>query len=230
MADGQLFRWWTAAHRRVHSIRARYDRLRDTLLQHVNRGRRLGGPEREGEVAVSAHDIARELRSRLPGHTGVAKIQKLLYYCQGWHLAHYGEPMFHERIEAWRDGPVVAKVWADEQHDRQVPAPSAVSASHLDIVEYVIARYGSESGRLLIDRTHAEQPWKSIADANGGTPPVPSPVIDDEKLREFFVGDSAYRNERDQHEQVIVLGPVSAGELAREQAAALERGEHVQLA
>jgi uncharacterized phage-associated protein len=28
------------------------------------------------------------------------RLQKLLYYCQGWHLAWYGRPLFEDRVEA----------------------------------------------------------------------------------------------------------------------------------
>ena len=48
---------------------------------------------------LSAHDVARELRQRLPD-PGDVKIHKLAYYCQRWHLARTGEPMFPEAIEA----------------------------------------------------------------------------------------------------------------------------------
>ncbi len=35
------------------------------------------------------------------------KLQKLLYYCQGYALALTGKPLFPEPVEAWRYGPVV---------------------------------------------------------------------------------------------------------------------------
>jgi uncharacterized phage-associated protein len=34
------------------------------------------------------------------------KLQKLVYYCQGWHLAWDEKPLFDEPIEAWANGPV----------------------------------------------------------------------------------------------------------------------------
>lgn len=178
-------------------------------------------------MTVSAHDVAHELRARLPKGTGRAKVQKLLYYCQGWHLAHYGEPMFPERIEAWKDGPVVATHWADEQHDRSQPRPREVSASHLDVLEYVLERYGSESGGQLIERTHAEAPWRSLADA-GLVPSKPSPVIEVESLRSFFAADPECARTTGRVRQVVVKGPVRPTDLAREQVAALQRGERVQ--
>ncbi|MGQ0776145.1 MAG: hypothetical protein ACT4NY_17255 [Pseudonocardiales bacterium] len=42
-------------------------------------------------MTLSAHDVAAVLRDRLPG-LGAKKLHKLLYYCQGHHLATFGEP------------------------------------------------------------------------------------------------------------------------------------------
>ena len=39
------------------------------------------------------------------------KLQKLLYYMQGYHVAALGQPLFSEAIEAWEHGPVVREVW-----------------------------------------------------------------------------------------------------------------------
>jgi uncharacterized phage-associated protein len=39
------------------------------------------------------------------------RVQKLLYYLQGWSLALRGRPLFEERIEAWKLGPVVPEVY-----------------------------------------------------------------------------------------------------------------------
>jgi uncharacterized phage-associated protein len=39
------------------------------------------------------------------------KIQKLLYFYQGWHLAYFNAPLFEDPIEAWRHGPVVYSVY-----------------------------------------------------------------------------------------------------------------------
>jgi uncharacterized phage-associated protein len=40
------------------------------------------------------------------------KLQKLLYYQQGFHLAYFGKPLFEEDIEAWMYGPVVPSVYS----------------------------------------------------------------------------------------------------------------------
>lgn len=56
---------------------------------------------------VSAHEVAAELRRLLPG-VPAKKLRKLLYYCQGHHLAHVEEPLFTEPVMAWDMGPVLA--------------------------------------------------------------------------------------------------------------------------
>jgi uncharacterized phage-associated protein len=39
------------------------------------------------------------------------KLQKLMYYAQGWSLAITDEPLFNEQIEAWQWGPVIRSVY-----------------------------------------------------------------------------------------------------------------------
>ncbi|MDR1870859.1 MAG: DUF4065 domain-containing protein [Deltaproteobacteria bacterium] len=39
------------------------------------------------------------------------KIQKLLYFAQGFHLANLSNPLFEDDIEAWKYGPVVNAVY-----------------------------------------------------------------------------------------------------------------------
>jgi uncharacterized phage-associated protein len=39
------------------------------------------------------------------------KLQKLLYFSQGWYLAYHNVPLFEDPIEAWRYGPVVRSVY-----------------------------------------------------------------------------------------------------------------------
>ena len=116
-----------------------------------------------GTEPVSAHDVAREIGNRLLS-LGEVKLHKLLYYCQGWHLAWTGVPLFSEEIEAWANGPVVAELWRDRKHDRARPEPRDLDASMLGTVGYVVSRYGSFSGTDLIRLTHNEDPWRDAAE------------------------------------------------------------------
>ncbi len=51
------------------------------------------------------------------------KLQKLLYYAQGFSLALTGKPLFNDQIKAWIHGPVVPSVWADYRECGAGPVP-----------------------------------------------------------------------------------------------------------
>ena len=94
------------------------------------------------------------------------KLQKLLYYCQGFHLAAYDYPLFDEDIEAWEHGPVVVSVWYKyrEYGDRAINAPSVIVNSLAEIqkrlVEKVYDAYGQYTAWKLRNLTHQEEPWR----------------------------------------------------------------------
>ena len=139
---------------------------------------------------VSAHDVARELRRRLPS-AGIVKIQKLLYYCQGWHVARNREALFGETVEAWVNGPVVAKHWADEKHMRPQPEAKELDGSHLATIDYVVERYGRFPGKALIRMTHLEDPWRALSESDN-TDLVGTAEISLDALGAWFSQDDDY--------------------------------------
>lgn len=141
-------------------------------------------------MAVSAHDVARELRQRLPS-AGTVKLHKLLYYCQGWHLAWTGESMFKEEIQAWANGPVVADVWRDEKYGQSAPEPARLDSSMLATLGYVVSRYGRMNGRQLIVQTHDETPWRqvSLSDSENDMWVTSNPEITHAALRDYFANE-----------------------------------------
>jgi uncharacterized phage-associated protein len=133
-------------------------------------------------LRVSAHDIADELRRRLPG-LGEKKLHKLLYYCQGHHLATFDEPLFSETISAWDMGPVVGQLWYRERKGLDRPHASELDEGQLNTVGYVVSRYGALSGAELERLTHSETPW---IEANERREPQTSARIPNESIRAFF--------------------------------------------
>src|SRR5271155_135407 len=51
------------------------------------------------------------------------RLQKLLYYCQGWSLGLLGRPLFRQPLEAWKRGPVVVEVYERFQGTRDGLTP-----------------------------------------------------------------------------------------------------------
>jgi uncharacterized phage-associated protein len=125
------------------------------------------------------------LRRRLRT-AGVVKVHKLLYYCQGWHLAWFGEPLFEEDVNAWLNGPVVADLWHDEDKERSLPARRELDSAMLNTVEYVVSRYGSLTGKQLIRLTHEEAPWRTLSEQEST---FTGDVISHEQLKAFFESD-----------------------------------------
>lgn len=41
------------------------------------------------------------------------KVQKMVFFAHGYHLAKYGTPLVRENIKAWKFGPVVPKIYDD---------------------------------------------------------------------------------------------------------------------
>lgn len=133
-------------------------------------------------MTVSAHDVAAALRERLPG-LPTKKLHKLLYYCQGHHLAATGEPLFAETISAWDMGPVVGTVWHDERGGKS-SSSSALDEACLNTLGYVVSRYGGLTGRDLEILTHSESPWQR---ANARRLPRTSARIEQSWLKEHFL-------------------------------------------
>jgi uncharacterized phage-associated protein len=131
---------------------------------------------------MTARDVAAELRRRLPG-VGTKKLHKLLYYCQGHHLANFDEPLFSETISAWDMGPVVGQLWKEEAEGQADDPLPIVDEAELNTIGYVLSRYGALSGADLEHLTHSEAPWQL---ANRERPPSGSVRIDVEWIRGYF--------------------------------------------
>jgi uncharacterized phage-associated protein len=136
-------------------------------------------------VPVSAHAVAAALRARRPG-LGKLALHKLLYYCQGHHLAAFGQPLFSETISAWNNGPVVGEVWFAQDRGIAPPVLPELGEAELNTIGYVLSRYGALSGQDLVHLTHSEDPWRW---ANVHRKPGTSTRIEQSRIRQYFLAD-----------------------------------------
>lgn len=109
-------------------------------------------------VMVTAHDVARHIRARLPG-VAVMKTLKLVYYAQAYALAWRGLPLFTDEMEAWDKGPVVRALWLDLKHGRSGGGPP-LAVRDAGLVDRMLDMYGGKSGAELSALTHTELPWR----------------------------------------------------------------------
>lgn len=115
------------------------------------------------------------------------KLQKILYYLQGYYLAIFNEALFEDDIEAWKYGPVVC----DEYRTYKIYGNNAIIIPEFDhsfdylnavqknFINKVYGYYRQFSSIKLMELTHQESPWLETFGKEQ--------VISKEKLKNFFL-------------------------------------------
>jgi uncharacterized phage-associated protein len=131
------------------------------------------------------------------------KLQKLIFFAHGWHLALYDEPLIADPVEAWQFGPVVPTIYHEFKHERSGAITSRATELDLEEFEFVEPRvpeedlkarllmqqvwktYGKYSAVQLSNLTHlAGTPWE---EARKGTDVEPrSVLIEDSSIGAYF--------------------------------------------
>jgi uncharacterized phage-associated protein len=135
----------------------------------------------------SAQSIAQYFLSLVDEEAGDSisnlKLQKLLYYAQGFHLAFYDTPLFPEAIKKWAHGPVVPQIY----HEYKDYGANAIPPVQIDLNDYtqnvrelldeIYSVYGQFSALKLRSMTHNEPPWLKADD---------NEAISHESMKQFF--------------------------------------------
>lgn len=99
------------------------------------------------------------------------KIQKLLYYTQGFSLAMFDAPVFKEAIQKWTHGPVIPEIYHLYKEHGAGAIPSIEKIDYtkygekiVGLLDEIYSVYGQFSGWALRDMTHQEPPWLNTPD------------------------------------------------------------------
>lgn len=151
---------------------------------------------------ISARDVSVYILSKLAQDRKLetVKLQRLLWFCQGWHYGAYNTPLFAEDFEAWTLGPVVPAIHhrhpgvhkVSTNHDFGGDA-TRLTNTHKEIVNAVIATYGGMNVFELVEHTRKDDtPWfkmmqarrdvgmgedASVGGAGGGGITIPKALI-----------------------------------------------------
>ena len=138
-------------------------------------------------MAYDVQEIAKKIIAKTDTEHGDTisnlKLQKMLYYMQGFHLAFFGTPLFEEEIKAWQYGPVVPSVYEEykryESKAIDLPEGPVIELTEDEeaVFDNVYDEYNQFSAVALMKMTHEESPWRSTEI---------SQVIDKEKIKQFF--------------------------------------------
>lgn len=138
---------------------------------------------------ATAHNVAKYFLALSEPEEGDSvsnlKLQKLLYYAQGFHLALCDKPLFAEPIQAWEHGPVVPVVYHEYKENGYlgIPVPldfnpeEVLTKDERELLDEVWNVYGQFSAWKLRNMTHEEPPWCETP--SGAT-------ITHEALRSYF--------------------------------------------
>lgn len=142
-------------------------------------------------MAYKVIDIANKLLQKAASESGGElmsnmKLQKMLYYQQGYHLAVFDAPLFSDDIEAWTYGPVVPSVYSHfKKYGAGGIAPECKTVITLtdeeeQLFSEVCDAYINFSAVGLMGKTHNETPWKE------SFVPGENKIISNDKIKAFF--------------------------------------------
>ena len=130
------------------------------------------------------------------------KLQKLLYYCEAYHLAYFEAPLINENFQAWVHGPVCREVY-DILKDKSIlysdiafdnlsnpdTEIERLSTTQLNLIEDVLKSLVKWTDLELEAATHKEQPW--LTARKGYSPNQRCEIeIDKNEMRIFYQKES----------------------------------------
>jgi len=152
-----------------------------------------------------------ELAERDDKEISPLKLQKLVYFAHGWHLAIKGQPLLTDRIEAWEWGPVIPDLYHDLKEFGNGPIKrrileaihsgetrftivvptidrypdSEANAFTKQLLERIWQVYGKFTAIQLSNMTHEDgSPWDRTRREHG---PRKNTDIPDEWIKEDFL-------------------------------------------
>ena len=133
------------------------------------------------------------------------KLQKLVFFAHGWHLAYKDVGLLDEQVEAWKFGPVVSSLYHRVKRygntfvkepisdfdqitfQEVVPCISNEDIETRVFLESIWNVYKKFSGTALSDATHVEgSPWYRVYNDPANQPLKNGTDIPEEYIKEYF--------------------------------------------
>lgn len=141
----------------------------------------------------NVHDVAARIARHFPTGLSTMKLQKLTYFALGWGFALLGRPIFTEKFQAWRNGPVCYELFTRHRREYMIHGWPLGDETNLEpedkiVIDAVLKNYGALSGLQLSDLTHEPlAPWSRIRRENGVSAGEASKLeIPDAYMQEYF--------------------------------------------
>lgn len=117
------------------------------------------------------------------------KLQKLVYYAQGFSLALLKRPLFSEDFQAWKHGPVCPELYQRYRaYGREAICGVASDYNYkifdtdeTDLLMDVYGQYGQYSASTLRNMSHTTSPWINAASLGWGS------CIEKSSMQAYFI-------------------------------------------
>ena len=132
------------------------------------------GSKLSGDSALAISEYLVNMQIHYPAlRLSHLKLQKLLFYCQAFHLASKDTPMYKEEVLAWTYGPVIDEVYekyksysgqpivaiAGTDNEEEENNKYGIPAESLSTISSILDAFGHLSAIALMEKTHRETPW-----------------------------------------------------------------------
>ena len=129
------------------------------------------------------------------------KMQKLLYFAQGWSLKLRDRALFEDAVVAWRHGPVIPIVYQAFRSRGsgsitepithtpywQEPVRNDIDGESLELIKQVWDAYKHLSAIEISTLSHENgHPWEAIKQEYGDDLEEKNPIISQDELKEAF--------------------------------------------
>jgi uncharacterized phage-associated protein len=141
------------------------------------------------------------------------KLQKLVYFAHGWHLALFEDPLIDEMVEAWEFGPVIPSLyhefksfgnrtideeasdleWRGGTSFKVYKTPPPEDPQTIALLDRILEIYGNFSAAQLSNLSHSPGgPWDQVYQENiqNHKSLRRNQDIPDDKIKKFFKDQS----------------------------------------
>lgn len=157
----KLFRLWYIIRSAVRNVTITFNYLLRKVVNSMYKAKDIAN-----YFLFKSQQEEQELLSNL-------KLQKLIYYSQGLHLALHGTALFNENIEAWNYGPVVPELYHLYKHygkEGIIPddkfVESSIDPKTREFLDEVYDVFGQYSAVRLMEISHNDKCWSEAGIGN----------------------------------------------------------------
>lgn len=140
---------------------------------------------------IDVRTAAKYLIQRYEQESGMGmdemKLHKLLYFTQRESFVLLGKPMFLDKFEAWKYGPVM-RCLRRSHWECQIQSVLISESEYIPVLEDTLRRYSGMDSWTLSNISHGETCWQKAKDKEVGSSPVEietSDIAEDAKIIKF---------------------------------------------